>query len=112
MGPVIEAHLKTQFADVKVSVEKCPDLTKWGLVKPGICSSSTCSKKIVEVGSLSNIAVAKARNVTHSLKQAADAVDMSNGYVIGASAIPLKINGQSGELIPAEDLATKARATY
>lgn len=57
--PVIEAHLKTQFAEVKVSVEKCPDLTKWGLVKPGICSSSPAQQKIVEAADLSNIAVAK-----------------------------------------------------
>ena len=38
--------------------------------------------------------------MTHSLKQVGDAVDMPNGYVIGASAIPFKMNGQSGELIP------------
>ena len=89
--PIIEAHLKTQFADVKVSVEKCPDLTKWGLVKPGICSSSTCSKKIVEVGGVANIGLAKGRKTLHSLKQVGEAANMPNAYVVGAADLPVKV---------------------
>lgn len=52
------------------------------------------------MGDVVNVAKAKARNITHSLKQVGKALDMPDGYVIGASVIPLKVNGQSGELIP------------
>lgn len=100
MVPVIEAHLKTQFAEVKVSVEKCPDLTKWGLAKPGISSASVKDQKIVEAGSLTNIAQAKGRKITHSLEQVGEALDMPDAYVIGASALPLKGFDQSGEYMP------------
>lgn len=89
-----------------MSVEKCPDLTKWGLVKPGICSSSSAMQKIVEAGDLENLMVAKKRETAYSLHNVADALGMPNAFVIGASAIPLKGKEEGGELIVNEDLDT------
>ena len=55
----LQEHMAGTFKNVEVAVVDCPDLTKWGLVKPGICSSSPAQQKIVEAADLSNIAVAK-----------------------------------------------------
>ncbi len=89
VGP-IEEHLKTQFADVKVSVEKCPDLTEWGLAKEGLCSSSPANSKLVEVGGIPNICSSKGRYIVHSLSQVANSLGQPNAYIIGAGALPLK----------------------
>ncbi len=50
----IASQLKTNFSQVKVSVEECPDLTEWGLPLPGIGCADPQRSAVVEAGGIRN----------------------------------------------------------
>lgn len=98
----IQKALSVYFKNVEVSVVDCPDLTKYGCAKPGICGKY---QYIADVGGVPNLLNPQGHSVTFSLNEVAHACGVSDSYVIGAGGGPFCLINKNSEFICCDDLA-------
>lgn len=97
----IKQGLKQYFKNVTVEVVDCPDLTKYGCAKPGICGMKTC---IADVGGVPNLHNPQGHSIYFQLKEIAQACEMKDPYIIGAGASAYCLVGKNAEWVCCDDL--------
>mmetsp|Transcript_5297 Transcript_5297/g.7798 ORF Transcript_5297/g.7798 Transcript_5297/m.7798 type:complete len:853 (-) Transcript_5297:7-2565(-) len=104
----IRSNLKKHFLDVKVTVTKSPDLSKypWSLSSPGISGESPT---IVDVGGEHHQVFDYANKLVFTLEELAESAGADEAYFLGAGAAPRSSVGCNGELIPIDNIYTNVR---
>ena len=62
----LQEQLAGTFKNVEVAVVDCPDLTKWGCVKPGISCKNASDAVVCDVGGVPNLLNPATHSVTFS----------------------------------------------
>ena len=92
-----EKSLAANYEEFKVEVVDCPDLTAapWKLALPGL-GGEPC---VADVGGVPNLIPTPNVEKQYNLDTVAELCGLSDGYVIGASAVASKLLGKNAELV-------------
>ncbi|TRY57328.1 hypothetical protein DNTS_024926 [Danionella cerebrum] len=95
---VLESGLNKNFADVKVSVTDCPDLTlePFGFPAKGLCGNP----RITDVGGVPYLIPLVHLDKVYSMNAVSKEVDLPGAFILGAGAVSFRTAGINGELMP------------
>nr|AFK10805.1 ester hydrolase C11orf54-like protein isoform 1 [Callorhinchus milii] len=95
---VLQDGLKTNFAEVQVTVVDCPDLTKepFTFAAPGICGNP----RLADVGGVPYLIPVPQTQKVYNLNAVAQDVQLPGAFIIGAGAVSSKAVGMNGEFMP------------
>ncbi|KAG7223211.1 hypothetical protein INR49_015744 [Caranx melampygus] len=106
---VLQAGLEENFAEVKVSVVDCPDLTKGHssslskkLVRR-VKSISLClcgSPRITDVGGVPYLVPLVQKHKEYNMNNISKELELPGAFILGAAAAPSRIVGMNAELMP------------
>lgn len=106
---MLVSALEPHYASVQADVVESPDFTSadWGLAAPGISGNN----RIVDVGGGHHQLTPRAESLQWDLSTVATLAELGGASFIGAAGISRTLVGCNGEMMPAEHLATRARAS-
>ncbi|KAL4608772.1 hypothetical protein GN956_G24635 [Arapaima gigas] len=95
---VLYNGLKTNFADAKVSVMECPDLSQAPFHFPakGLCGSP----RVTDVGGVPYLVPLVQLDKIYNMNTVAKEVELPGAFIIGAGAASSRTLGMNAELIP------------
>uniref|UniRef100_A0A3B3DAY6 Chromosome 11 open reading frame 54 n=1 Tax=Oryzias melastigma TaxID=30732 RepID=A0A3B3DAY6_ORYME len=96
---VLQAGLEGNFAEVRVSVVECPDLSKEPFQFPvkGLCGSP----RITDVGGVPYLVpLVQKDKVEYDMNAISKEVELPGAFLLGAGAAPCRIIGMNAELMP------------
>ncbi|XP_041054104.1 ester hydrolase C11orf54 homolog isoform X1 [Carcharodon carcharias] len=98
LGEVLHDGLKTNFADVQVSVVDCPDLTQepFSFAAAGLCGKP----RIADVGGVPYLLPLPQTEKIYNLNTVAKEVELPAAFILGAGAASFKAVGVNAELMP------------
>uniref|UniRef100_A0A8C7XWH0 Chromosome 11 open reading frame 54 n=1 Tax=Oryzias sinensis TaxID=183150 RepID=A0A8C7XWH0_9TELE len=95
---VLQAGLESNFAEVRVSVAECPDLSKEPFQFPvkGLCGSP----RITDVGGVPYLVPLVQKDKEYDMNTISKKVELPGAFLLGAGAAPCRIVGMNAELMP------------
>ncbi|KAF3706649.1 Ester hydrolase C11orf54 -like protein [Channa argus] len=95
---VLQTGLESNFADVRVSVVECPDLTKDPFHFPvkGLCGNP----RITDVGGVPYLVPLAQKDKEYNMNIISKEVELPGAFILGAAAAPSRITGMNAELMP------------
>ncbi|XP_077597203.1 ester hydrolase C11orf54 homolog [Stigmatopora nigra] len=95
---VLQTGLEDNFAEVKVSVMVCPDLTKEPFNFPvkGLCGSP----RVTDVGGVPYLVPLVQKHKEYNLNAISKELELQGAFIFGAGAVPSRIVGMNAELMP------------
>uniref|UniRef100_A0A8D0BTA0 Chromosome 11 open reading frame 54 n=1 Tax=Salvator merianae TaxID=96440 RepID=A0A8D0BTA0_SALMN len=104
---VLQNGLVENFADVQVSVVKCPDLTQEPFKFPvkGICGKS----RIADVGGVPYLLPLVQKQKVYDLNTIAKEIQLPGAFFLGAGAVSSRVVGGNAELIPIVQAKTEEK---
>lgn len=95
---VLRDGLKSNFAEVQVSVVDCPDLTQapYTFAAAGLCGNP----RIADVGGVPHLVPLPQTDKIYNLNNIADEVELPSAFILGAGAASFKAVGVNAELMP------------
>lgn len=95
---VLEDGLKQNFADAKVSVTDCPDLTQEPFKFPvkGLCGQP----RITDVGGVPYLIPVVHLEKIYNMNTVSKELELPGAFIIGAGAVSSKTAGMNAELMP------------
>ncbi|XP_053703722.1 ester hydrolase C11orf54 homolog [Synchiropus splendidus] len=98
LSSVLQAGLQRNFAEVKVTVVDCPDLTREPFNFPvkGLCGNP----RITDVGGVPYLVPVVQKHKEYDMNVISKELELPGAFIIGAAAAPSRIVGMNAELIP------------
>ncbi|XP_019750783.1 ester hydrolase C11orf54 homolog isoform X2 [Hippocampus comes] len=95
---VLQTGLEDNFAEVKVSVVECPDLTKEPFNFPvkGLCGSP----RVTDVGGVPYLVPLVQKHKEYDMNALSRELELPGAFMLGAGAVSSRIVGMNAELIP------------
>ncbi|XP_028322253.1 ester hydrolase C11orf54 homolog [Gouania willdenowi] len=95
---VLQTGLKSNFAEVEVSVVDCPDLTKepFTFPVPGLCGNP----RIADVGGVPYLVPLVQKDKEYNMNSVSKELELPGAFILGAAAVPSRIVGMNAELMP------------
>ncbi|XP_077447600.1 ester hydrolase C11orf54 homolog [Stigmatopora argus] len=95
---VLQTGLENNFAEVKVSVMPCPDLTKEPFNFPvkGLCGSP----RVTDVGGVPYLVPLVQKHKEYNMNAISKELELPGAFIFGAGAVPSRIVGMNAELMP------------
>ncbi|KAK2828763.1 hypothetical protein Q5P01_019797 [Channa striata] len=95
---VLQTGLESNFADVRVNVVECPDLTKDPFHFPvkGLCGNP----RITDVGGVPYLVPLAQKDKEYNMNIISKEVELPGAFILGAAAAPSRIIGMNAELMP------------
>jgi len=97
VATILQAALKTNFAEAEVTVVDCPDLTQspFGLSSPGLCGSP----RLADVGGVPYLMPLVNREKLYDINELARLVEVPDAFIVGAGAGPHPHIGVNSEMM-------------
>ncbi|KAM9781982.1 ester hydrolase C11orf54 homolog [Syngnathus typhle] len=95
---VLQKGLEENFAEVKVSIVECPDLSKEPFNFPvkGLCGSP----RVTDVGGVPYLVPLVQKHKEYDMNAISKEVELPGAFILGAGAAPSRIVGMNAELMP------------
>lgn len=95
---VLQTGLQTNFAEVKVSVVECPDMTKEPFQFPaqGLCGNP----RITDVGGVPYLVPLAKKEKEYDMNVISKEVELPGGFFLGAGAVASRVVGMNAEMMP------------
>ncbi|XP_049599651.1 ester hydrolase C11orf54 homolog [Syngnathus scovelli] len=95
---VLLKGLEENFAEVKVSIVECPDLSKEPFNFPvkGLCGSP----RVTDVGGVPYLVPLVQKHKEYDMNAISKEVELPGAFILGAGAVPSRIVGMNAELMP------------
>ncbi|XP_061558369.1 ester hydrolase C11orf54 homolog [Phycodurus eques] len=95
---VLQTGLEDNFAEVKVSVVECPDLTEEPFNFPvkGLCGSP----RVTDVGGVPYLVPVVQKHKEYDMNAIAKELELPGAFILGAGAVSSRIVGMNAELMP------------
>ncbi|XP_048872759.1 ester hydrolase C11orf54 homolog [Brienomyrus brachyistius] len=95
---VLQNGLKNNFADAKVTVVECPDLSQdpFNFPAKGLCGSP----RIADVGGVPYLIPLVQLDKVYDMNSIAKALELPGAFILGAGAVSSKSVGMNAELMP------------
>lgn len=94
----LQAGLEKNFAEVKVSVVECPDLTKEPFQFP--VKGLNGSPRITDVGGVPNLVPLVKKEKEYDMNAISKELELPGAFIIGAGAVASRIVGINAEFMP------------
>ncbi|XP_037126502.1 ester hydrolase C11orf54 homolog [Syngnathus acus] len=95
---VLQKGLEENFAEVKVSIVECPDLSKEPFNFPvkGLCGSP----RVTDVGGVPYLVPLVQKHKEYDMNAISRELELPGAFILGAGATPSRIVGMNAELMP------------
>ncbi|XP_051903919.1 ester hydrolase C11orf54 homolog [Hippocampus zosterae] len=95
---VLQTGLEDNFAEIKVSVVECPDLTKEPFNFPvkGLCGNP----RVIDVGGVPYLVPLVQKHKEYDMNTLSRELELPGAFMLGAGAVSSRIVGMNAELIP------------